>query len=151
MAILIVEGDVLQIPRGLIVHGCNAQGVMNSGIAKQVKEQFPNAFDQYRKFYKCGLGSVNYALVGDSKFIANAITQEWYGREPRRYVSYDAIAHAFEDIDLWLKRIKNHTGVAMQVHFPAIGAGFGGGNLEIIKTIIDQTIPDEFTKVMHIV
>jgi O-acetyl-ADP-ribose deacetylase (regulator of RNase III) len=39
---------------------------------------------------------------------------------------------------------------APNIIFPKIGAGLGGGDWEIISTIIDVTIPDEFQKTLYL-
>ena len=31
------KGDLLSVTKGIIAHGCNAQGVMGSGVALQIK------------------------------------------------------------------------------------------------------------------
>ena len=39
--IKIFEGDLLESGANFICHQVNCQGVMGSGVAKQIKEQFP--------------------------------------------------------------------------------------------------------------
>lgn len=58
-------GDVLTNPdSNIIMHGCNCQGVMGSGIAKQIKLLFPEAYEHYRKIYlKNGLGLGDIQVV----------------------------------------------------------------------------------------
>lgn len=33
------EGNLLHRERGILVHGCNAQGIMGAGIARVIKER----------------------------------------------------------------------------------------------------------------
>ena len=35
----IVDGDILDIEKGIIVHQVNCQGVMGAGLAKQIKSK----------------------------------------------------------------------------------------------------------------
>ena len=42
----IKHGDILSVANGIIVHQVNAQGVMGSGLAKQIREKYPMAFDE---------------------------------------------------------------------------------------------------------
>lgn len=129
-------GDIFSVKKGIIVHGCNALGVMNAGVAKIVKELYPKAYEDYLSFLssnRSSLGKVCFSQVSDDLIIANAITQYEYGRK-RRYVNYEAVASCFEMIGI--------KGKEYHVHYPMIGAGLGGGNWNIISTIIDETLID---------
>ncbi len=46
MKINYVNGDLFATDIKTIVHGCNAQGVMGSGVAKSIRENFPKAYDE---------------------------------------------------------------------------------------------------------
>ena len=88
------NSNILDVTSGVIVHGCNAQGVMGSGVAKQLRAKYPEIYDAYVKHLgnfkakPCSpLGSVNFVLVHSSLTVANAITQEFYGRDGKQYVS----------------------------------------------------------------
>lgn len=146
----IVVSDLLDIEQGMIVHGCNAQGVMGSGVADQIRRKYPYAYRTYYDAYTAAglmLGEVIYAVF-DTKnlIIANAITQQFFGRDPNRvYVDYHAVR----------KCMRNVAGVAkqhnMQVHFPKIGAGLARGNWSILSTIIDEELDDAGVEgILHI-
>lgn len=131
-------GNLLDVKRGIIVHGCNSQGVMASGVAKAVKEMYPGAFTQYShdivtKHY--GLGDISvYSAIPNELIIVSAITQEFYGREPNtRYVSYDAIDKCFISV---FELADNRAGLS--VHIPKIGSGLGNGNWNVISKIIES-------------
>lgn len=144
MEIIYLIGDLLESPYRLILHGCNAQGVMGSGIAKQIRKKFPQAFDEYHTAYEkemLWLGDVIFADCG-SKIIANGITQQYYGRSGNCFIDYEAINNVMEDThDYALKHGLEH--VAM----PLIGAGLGGGSWKKISSIIE----DKFTIVIPVV
>lgn len=138
-----LQGNLLDVTEGIIVHGCNAQGVMGSGVAKAVKEKYPGAFDQYvddldkwmDKFQSSGynlLGLISCYHVNDTLRIASAITQLNYGRHPnKRYVSYDAIDDAFKSIGNFARKD------GWNIHLPRIGAGLGNGDWDVISEIIN--------------
>jgi O-acetyl-ADP-ribose deacetylase (regulator of RNase III) len=133
-------GDVLGTEITHIVHGCNAQGVFNAGIAKQIRAQFPEAYLHYRDIYNSatdkGLSSLPlgeiYTAESNGKKILNAITQKNYGNNINiRYVSYDAV-------DSIMKRI-DAMGISI-VAMPQIGSGLGGGDWQVIAAIIESRL-----------
>jgi O-acetyl-ADP-ribose deacetylase (regulator of RNase III) len=146
MQIEYVKGDLFQTPIKVIVHGCNAQGVMGSGVAKIIREKYPKAYDRYRSAYEqhhhLKLGDVITVPCGDRvndpdnyKVIVNAITQNLYGRDGQRYVSYDAVAESMSKINSFFE-IYGISAVAM----PQIGAGLGGGDWNVIAAIIESEL-----------
>lgn len=146
MQIEYIKGDLFQTPIKVIVHGCNAQGVMGSGVAKIIREKYPKAYERYRyQFEERGglkLGDVIAVSCGDRindpdnyKIIVNAITQDMYGRDGKRYVSYDAVAESMSKINRFFE-IYGISAVAM----PQIGAGLGGGDWNVIAAIIESEL-----------
>lgn len=146
MKIVYKTGNLLTASGSIILHGCNAQGVMGSGVAKAIREKFPHAYDVYRtKYVAEGLDMGEVLFVPcENTIVANAITQKFYGRDGRQYVDYDSINNAMGLVNEYaLKNDLQH--VAM----PLIGAGYGGGSWNIISEIIENrlthTIPMVYT------
>ena len=138
MKIIYKQGDLLECSEDVIVHGCNAQGVMGSGVAKAIKEKYPTAFYFYQKEYKQGVGYIIPVNVADCKVVINAITQEYYGRNKNVvYADYDGIAICFRDINKWCK-MKGVNKIAL----PKIGAGLANGDWNIIEKIIEEECTD---------
>lgn len=139
-------GNLLSVQKGIIVHGCNAQGVMGSGVAAGVRAQYPGAYQVYRQAYEKArqegleclqLGRVVWFTVSKEPklAVANAITQKFYGRNPKvRYVDYDAVDRAFERIG---QVAREHQ---LEVHYPLIGAGLANGDWQVISKIINQRL-----------
>jgi O-acetyl-ADP-ribose deacetylase (regulator of RNase III) len=127
----------------IIVHGCNAQGVMGSGFAKQVAERYPACVETYRQqlhYLKQALpdsvlGQCIQYWAAPYLVIVNAITQRDFGRDPnRRYVNYEAVATAFD-------QLRDMPGLQHgTIHYPQIGAGLGGGDWAIISEIISSRL-----------
>lgn len=140
-----VKGDLFAFlsPDDYMIHGCNAQGVMGSGIALAVKNNYPGAYETYRREEELNgleLGSIiPYYDRNDGITVINGITQNLYGRNGSRFVSYDAITEVFEKTRQY---IEGHVSFDDFNHprlfFPMIGAGLGGGNWNIIRTIIEE-------------
>lgn len=148
-----VKGNVLDVERGIIVHSCNAQGVMGSGIALEIKKRFPEAYKAYKNSEKengLHLGDISKYHVSEGKFIINGIGQRNYGRDGRRYTSYDAIVSIFEFVNLFASYYLEDKGVALPICFPLIGCDRGGAKWEIVSAIIDTTIDDKFEKVLYV-
>jgi O-acetyl-ADP-ribose deacetylase (regulator of RNase III) len=79
MKIEYVEGDLLKTEIRHIIHGCNAQGVMGSGVAKAIRDKYPQAYRDYNDMYNSNgleLGQICVSVQGDGKIILNAITQK---------------------------------------------------------------------------
>jgi O-acetyl-ADP-ribose deacetylase (regulator of RNase III) len=140
MKIIYKIGDVTEAEEPTILHGCNAQGRMNSGVAKAIREKFPEAYEIY-KIYETKIGLSLGMVCGNrskNKFILNAITQDQDGKDRKRYVCYEAVATALERINCTFDFCNKPRIIAM----PKIGAGLGGGNWKIISTIIEETLTD---------
>ena len=142
MQIEYVKGDLFATEIHTIAHGCNAQGVMGSGVAKIIKERYPDAFKRYRNQYEkqgvLKLGDIIVVpceYIGEKKIIVNAITQEIFGRDGRRFVSYDAVAESMAKINNMFE-IYGISEIAM----PQIGAGLGGGDWKVISAIIESEL-----------
>lgn len=148
-----IDGNVLAVQRGIIVHGCNSKGVMGSGIAKSIRDKYPGAFQVYdREFRKQGLflGGVTYyhhppTNAGSEIIIANAITQLNYGRDKSVvYVDYDAVSICFETV----ARMARETG--LPVHFPLIGCGLANGEWEAVSSRIEDALGPDIEKTLWI-
>lgn len=148
-----IKGNLLDLAEAgeftHIIHGCNCQGVMGSGIAAQIRERYPNVYKTYLQSFDVPefeleprdfLGKTSAAVADDlSLIVINANTQLTFGRDPNtRYVSYDAVDECFSTIKQALKRRKGK----VKIGYPLIGCGLGGGNWEIISRIIDHQLKD---------
>lgn len=133
------DSDITRVQSGIIVHGCNAQGVMGSGVAKQLRATYPEIFTHYSQHLETkrvlglpALGSIAYSHVTDDLIIANCITQEYYGRDGRKYVRYEALRKCLHYLSVH---------IAAPIHIPyLIGAGLGGGDEKTILEIFNKTL-----------
>lgn len=123
----------------IMIHGCNCQGKYASGFAKQVRELYPKAYEDYMKYYRNAtstiLGQTCVSEVAPGKIIHNAFTQVYYGRNKNTvYVSYPAIREVFAFASKEAQRL------GVPLIFPDIGAGLAGGNSETIHSIMKGEI-----------
>lgn len=136
------QADLLESRCEYIAHGCNAQGVMGSGIAKAIRDRWPECYSTYRKHYEkqgLKLGEVVWffnegRVIGDNpylydreRYVANCITQEYYGRDGGHYVDYAAVLNALRTV---AERAKGDN--CFEVGIPAIGMGLAGGSPSIL-------------------
>ena len=142
----VIKGDVLSIKEGIIVHGCNCQGVMGGGVALSIRNQFPTVYNLYRKQYELQgfleLGTIQTVNVAPNKYIINAMTQKYFGPGSvtgSTYVSYYAIRECFKQVNEFAAGFID-LGNPLAVCFPKIGAGLGGGDWDIIESIIEEEL-----------
>lgn len=130
-----ITGDLLLTDVKHIIHGCNSKGVMGSGVAKAIRDKYPQAYRDYNDKYNnygLELGTIVVSVQDDGKVIHNAITQKDYGRDSNRvYVSYWAIANVFRHIESW--------GIK-EIALPKIGSGLANGDWNVIEAIIENTL-----------
>lgn len=136
MDIKYIKGDLFTTPHKVILHGANNMGVMGSGVAKHIRELYPDAYKTYKKIHDTvGLeGGTFHAVNSNGKIIINAITQNNYGRTGRRFVNYEWMYQIFENVDAWCE-VNCMDHVAM----PMVGSTLGGGNWRIIERLIEET------------
>ena len=123
-----VKGDLFETDLEWIAHGCNAKGVMGSGVAKVVRERYPQAYKDY-------MDMVLHVEPGDvivSAPILNLITQRDYGRDPnRQYAKVEWIVSALEQSH---QIIPPQDSIAM----PMIGAGLGGLRWSEVRPVLEE-------------
>lgn len=137
-------GNLLHMKSGHVVHGCNAQGVMGSGVALGVKNTWPNVFQDYRKLFEDGelkLGTAYPTMATPTLVVWNAVTQNLYGTG-RRLTNYEAVATCFETVNEFLHRCRTDMSLQVpnEVYIPLIGAARGGGSWRVIEAIIEETM-----------
>lgn len=134
--LLRTKGNLLDLAEegkfDVIVHGCNCHNTMGSGIAREIRERYPQAYTADTKYSQTKnkyekLGTFSEAAAGEF-IIINAYTQLDY--LPRGFDHFDY--GAFDKIlDTLLEK-----GGWCDFGFPYIGMGLAGGNSsKIIKSL----------------
>ena len=142
MIIEYINDSILNAEQYHILHGVNCQNKMGSGVAKVLYEKYPEVKQKYHEdneYVKKNVGY--YAKLGDTraipcedKIVHNCYTQDYYGYDGKKYVSYDAIYEVFQ---------RYARSNLKEVAIPKIGAGLAGGNWNIISQIIDDATGDD--------
>ena len=130
----IVNDNILNQTEGLIVHGANAQGVMGSGLALQIKNRYPLAYTSYKNLPtgQDGMGACQIVRVTDTLYIGNCITQLNYGRDGKIYADLIAVKRSLDSAFFWCDLMKQ------KLHTPEIGCGLGGLKWEEVNAIFES-------------
>lgn len=142
MKIIYKNGNLLDSQADVIAHQVNCQGVMGSGVAKQIKEKWPDVFAQYdyhtRMLENACLGNCQMVQINESQFVANLFGQRYYGRENLRYTSYDGIYDALVKLQVYMNN-RNCNSVA----FPyKMSSDRGGADWNVILAMIESVFKD---------
>lgn len=148
-----VEGNLIELAKkgnfDIIVHGCNIFHTMGSGIAAQLRKEFPEVYkaDVLNSPYgdPLKLGCFTQTLVEPYRFnqfaVVNLYTQGSFG-STGVHVDYDAIRRGFMGI-------RCTYGPYKKFGIPQIGAGLGGGDWKVIEEIIDSIGFENLTCVLY--
>lgn len=134
----IIKQSLLDVTEGIIAHGCNTQGVFNAGIAKAIREKYPQAYQDYLDIFKLNLspylGTVWPSTINDQLIIFHCMTQQFYGShtpaEGYCHLSYTALSSCL------CKLLRYSKETERPLYIPWIGCGHAHGNKEIVKLII---------------
>jgi len=140
----VTRGDLVKLALegrfDVIVHGCNCQCVMGAGIAKTIKQTFPEAYKADLATLKGSrgkLGSISAATVtrgGRHITVVNGYTQ-FHWRGAGVLVDYDAVRAVMAEV-------KTRFG-GSRFGYPKIGAGLAKGDWSVIAEIIDLELAGE--------
>ena len=138
MEIIYKEGNLLDAQTDVIAHQVNCKGVMGSGVAKQIKEKWPNVFKQYdyhvRMLDHNVLGDCQLVQIKENKFVANLFGQRYYGRENLRYTSYDGIYDALVKLQVYM-----NTRDCKSIAIPyKMSSDRGGADWNVILAMIES-------------
>ena len=149
-----VKGDITTSDCDFICHQVNCQGAMNSGVAKAIREKWPQVYDNYKN--KCierreeiynttssfeFMPEWSETLLGDIQICAlyeadkhqhvvNLFSQDAYGYDNKQYTSYDAFWQC-------LNNLKQCIPEDATIAFPyKIGCVRGGADWDVIETMI---------------
>ena len=123
-----VKGDLLELARAgefdVIVHGCNCFNTMNAGLARQIREQYPQAYAVDRATTDGDLNKLGtYSSVDTGKFtIVNAYTQYDFNRHGSRADVFEYTA-----FQLILEKLARQS-LGRRYGFPMIGQGLACGD-----------------------
>lgn len=128
----------------IIVHGCNCFNTMGSGIAKEIRERYPEAFEadermdqEFGKNYRyLKLGNFSQVNVypANGKFtIVNAYTQFYFNKKDEEFNDH----FEYDSFNLILQKLLHFYG-NYDFGFPYIGMGLAGGDKDRIIAMLED-------------
>lgn len=156
MTIEIIEGDLLEgFDKGevnVIGHVVNCRGVMGSGIAKSIKERYPQVYEFYTEtlqdfdaFEQDPLGHVEIVFVDETatNAVVNFYAQRDYGSD-KRHLNYGALSNG-------LAWISGKLDKDLILGFPyKIGCDRAGGDWSIVLEMIEFYFKDFEVKIYRL-
>ena len=124
-----------------IIHQANCQNTMGSGIAREIRARYPEAYEvdcktivgDYKK-----LGTFSSVKTNDGKFVIyNCYSQYRYGRE-KRHTNYEAVYTGLSSIEQNAREL-GLTTLSLPYN---MGCMLGGGSWRIVSVIIYEVFKD---------
>jgi O-acetyl-ADP-ribose deacetylase (regulator of RNase III) len=142
-----IKGDVVKefqncTEPASLLHQVNCQGVMNSGVAKQIREEYPQHFEDYfrhfeRKDYepiKLLGGYVVTEVECRRKAIVGLFGQLNYGYSSKRYTNYAALLGALREVCYFHLK-----GKSKRIFIPyKLGCDRGGGDWSVVSVLLED-------------
>lgn len=131
----IISGNLLDIKKGIIVHQLSNKHVMGAGLAKQIREMYPQHYIDYMST-DMTLGNLVKTHINNKFGIIGMIAQNGYGRD-KPYTDYSAFKECLLKIeDLY------STNTGIKYYMPKhIGAGLAGGDWSAIFKLLESYTP----------
>jgi O-acetyl-ADP-ribose deacetylase (regulator of RNase III) len=137
-----IDKDIFLAPVDVIAHQANCFHTMGSGIARAIRENFPEAYEADCKTIKGDrnkMGTYSSAKVVTEnpnpqlKYIANVYSQFDFGRD-KRYTNYEAVANGLESLRNNLIK-KGRDGFVVGLPWK-YGCNIAGGDWDVVYAIV---------------
>lgn len=138
-----IKGDIFESGADAILHQVNCQGVMGSGVAKQVREKYPIVFEYYKSW--CDDPSLKPGLLGQAQVvytddtgkqaIVNLFAQDKFGYDGNCYTDYEALRRCLESVN------RQFAGCTIAIPY-LMACHRGGGDWSVVSNMIEDTLTD---------
>lgn len=148
--IKIVEGNLLLAKENIIGHSVNCKGKMNSGIAKQIKECYPEVYKQYIDYIDdtkmsmsgqefssdillgtCQLVFLNTDIYDNKRYVSNLFGQDSFGYDGKQYTDNESLYKALKKLRACAEL--NNLSVALPY---GLGSYRGGSDWKEVEGLI---------------
>jgi O-acetyl-ADP-ribose deacetylase (regulator of RNase III) len=148
-----IKCDIFESGADIICHQVNCQGVMGSGVAKQVREKYPIVYNDYKR--RCDIYAPK-ALLGTAQFVGTSVTyrtpflgifnlfgQENFGYDGKCYTDYTALYKCFEKVKEEIDGARLSGKDRYTIAFPYLMACHrGGGDWNVVYKMIEEVFAD---------
>ena len=143
-----IKCDIFESGADIICHQVNCQGVMGSGVAKQIREKYPWVYATYKRAcdnaHSSGsrlLGRCQSVFIDEQRLIVNIFAQDNFGYDGNCYTDYNALRDCLEMIK---DRYHNKT-----LAIPYLMACHrGGGSWDIVSKMIEEVFADNDCEIL---
>lgn len=137
----VIDGNLLSTACKIIAHQVNCKGLMDHGVAKQLRDKYPRNYRIYKEVCSGAeaLGTpekllgINLGVVEGDKIIVNMFAQ--LNRGTGKQTDYKALRECFEDVKSTAISQFPLSAVAMPYK---IGCGLGGGDWDEVYSILKE-------------
>lgn len=140
-----LNGNILNSKCNIICQSVNHQGVMGSGLAKQIRDKYPDIVNGYENMCRTHTfrsimrnGLVHFHSVFDNKGvfqqIASIFGQEKYGKN-KRHTNYTSLMNGF----IRVFEYAESQGYSIAIPY-GIGCGLGGGDWETVLLLLKDVL-----------
>jgi len=145
-------GNLLDFGHGItmIAHCANIKNCFGSGIALQIKEEYPAAYEadcEAAEKGKNNLGQFSVAKLPNGKFIVNLYGQSLYGMDERQ-LDYEAIYIALEELHRLLLEAKEKGKVHILGVPKLMGCFRAGGSWKVVNAMLEVIFLDSPIKLV---
>lgn len=151
MSITFIKQDLIKVDEifncngHVILHVGNCKGVMNLGLAKQIRSKWPQIYRDYKEEKELILGNVVISNITENLTIYTLLAQDTYGYTGL-HLNYVALKFCLNKIIETEKSRSNIENIPFRkIYLPfGLGCGLAGGNWQEVKTIIEETVSPLF-------
>jgi O-acetyl-ADP-ribose deacetylase (regulator of RNase III) len=137
------EGDILDSRDDVILHQVNCKGVMGAGLAKKIADAWPAVLEDYTGRFRNGprsdlLGLSFFTQISKTpcQWVVSLFGQDGYGTD-KRHTDYSALRRAIQSFVA-----RSYLGFSTISVPYKLGCGLGGGDWDIVKSIIEEELAD---------
>lgn len=147
-----IECDIFESGARYILHQVNCQGVMGSGVAKQVREKYPKVYDAYKRWcdtmpHNALLGMVQFVKTKEeynTSFhgILNLFAQDNFGYDGKCYTDYESLRKCL----IYVRNcLVGHPTIAIPY---LMSCHRGGGDWNVVYKMIEEVFGDSDCEVL---
>jgi hypothetical protein len=129
----IIEGNILNIETGIIVHQVNTLQFANRGLAKQIREKYPRWYKHYKFINEPKLSEIDFWW---ESFYPPLIIFSIFAQDGINFTNSEALRIGLKGL------FSFNSNKNFPIYIPwKIDCRFGGGDWSIIYPIIQKEIP----------